>query len=205
MFRELGDFPSRDDSLLQLDHLPAASALVSLSLRGRDNSPRDFPAPKERRGYSGQSGAALGVLEGRKGYPLSTKLRRRPINGRPLFGRPTSPIVTVPISALHQGHGRADGRRGFRTPNRGFLRPSFIFGDLGHIRRPWAYSATFGRRRLFRLRLGAPRGTDSRNRHVFETAAYISKCLRSGAQVLIRERGPPPHHRARAAVCEWIP
>jgi hypothetical protein len=26
--------------------------------------------------------------------------------------------VTVPVSALHQGHGRTGGRTGFRTPNR---------------------------------------------------------------------------------------
>jgi hypothetical protein len=26
--------------------------------------------------------------------------------------------VTVPLSALHQGHGRMGGRTGFRTPNR---------------------------------------------------------------------------------------
>jgi hypothetical protein len=131
MFRELGGFPHKDDSLLQLDHLPAAPALVSLSLGDWMTVQGIFPAPGSAEGIP-PPGAALGVLEERKEYPLSTKLRRRPYGGWPLLKGPTSPIVTVPISALHQGHGRADGRRSFQTPNWGSLRPSFILGDAGH-------------------------------------------------------------------------
>jgi len=40
--------------------------------------------------------------------------------------------VTVPVSALHQGHGRMGGRTGFRTPNRDQRSAAQLFAAAGH-------------------------------------------------------------------------
>jgi hypothetical protein len=42
-------------------------------------------------------------------------------------------VVIVPVSALHQGHGRAGGWTGFWTPNQDRVRPPYrrISGHFG--------------------------------------------------------------------------